>query len=346
MNIGEYSVHTKVVSWLIIIIMVGGGLLAFDSMGKLEDPPFTIKSAKILTQYPGATAVEVQEELTYHIEDAIQRMEQVKWIKMSVSRPGLSDILIDFKDKYKARDLPNIFDELRRKMQDIAPSLPPGALQPMVLDDFGDVYGMYVILTGEGYSWRDLYDTADAIKKQMILVPGVRKVVIDGEQQEVVYVDISRSRLAELGIDIREITRVLSSQNEVVNAGNVQVEDDYFRISPTGDFQSVQEIGDLLISSTERRLIYLRDIATITRAYDEVPVKIYYANGKPGLSMGISMIGGQNVVDVGHRMDAKIVELLPTIPIGMDMAVVYDQPKEVDVSERFMMPPVEFATWV
>jgi len=258
MNIGEYSVQTKVVSWLLIIIMVGGGLLAFDSMGKLEDPAFTIKSAKILTRYPGATALEVQDELTYHIEDAIQRMEQVKWIKMSVSRPGLSDILIDFKDEYKAEDLPNIFDELRRKMVDIAPSLPPGAMAPMVLDDFGDVYGVYVMLTGEDYSWRDLYDTADVIKKQLILVDGVRKVVIDGEQTEVVYVDISRARLAELGIDIRSIAQVLSSQNEVVNAGNVRVENDYFRISPTGDFQSVQEIGDLLISSNEDIIISIR----------------------------------------------------------------------------------------
>jgi multidrug efflux pump subunit AcrB len=332
MNIGEYSVHTKVISWLLIIIMVGGGLLAYESMGKLEDPAFTIKSAKILTQYPGATALEVQNELTYHIEDAIQRMEQVKWIKMSVSRPGLSDILIDFKDKYKAEDLPNIFDELRRKMVDIAPNLPPGALAPVVLDDFGDVYGVYVMLTGEDYSWRDLYDTADIIKKQLILVDGVRKVVIDGEQKEVVYVDISRARLAELGIDIRTIANVLSSQNEVVNSGNVRVEDDYFRISPTGDFQSVQEIGDLLISSDERRLIYLRDIATITRAYDEVPAKIYYVNGKPGLSIGISMIGGENVVEVGNRLGTKLNELLPVIPIGMDMAVTYNQPREVDNS--------------
>jgi multidrug efflux pump subunit AcrB len=332
MNIGEYSIKSKVISWLLVVIMVGGGILAFDSMGKLEDPPFTIKSAKIITQYPGATSLEVQNELTYHIEDALQRMEQVKWIKMSVSRPGLSDILIDFKDEYKAKDLPNIFDELRRKMQDIAPSLPPGAMAPMVIDDFGDVYGVYVVLTGEGYSWRDLYDTADRIKKELILVDGVRKVNIDGEQKEVVYVDISRSRIAELGIDIKEISRVLSSQNVVVDAGRVRVEGDYLRISPTGDFQSVQEIGDLLISSQDKRLIYLKDIATITRAYDEVPVKMYYVDGKPGLTLGISMLGGLNVVEVGARLDSKLFELLPIIPVGMDMSAVYDQPKEVDGS--------------
>lgn len=332
MNIGEYSIENKVISWLLVVIMVGGGIIAYDRMGKLEDPAFTIKSAKILTPYPGAAAREVQDELTYHLEDAIQKLPQIKRIKMSVSRPGLSDILIDFKDEYKADDLPNIFDELRRKIADVKPSLPPGARAPIVLDDFGDVYGMYLVLTGDGYSWRDLYDTADAIKKQLVLVPGVRKVVIDGEQREVVYLEISRSRIAELGIDLEQLTSVLGSQNVVVNSGNVQVGDDYLRISPTGDFQSVQEIGDLLVSSSDRTLLRLSDIATITRAYEEVPNKIYYVNGKPGLSIGISMAAGENVVQVGRAVNRTMDNLLPVIPIGMDLAPVYDQPAEVEAS--------------
>ena len=332
MNIGEYSVNSKVISWLLLVIMVGGGVIAFDHMGKLEDPAFTIKAAKILTAYPGATAREVQNEVTYHLEDAIQRMEQVKRIKMSVSRPGLSDILIEFKDKYRAGDLPNIFDELRRKVADITPSLPPGALAPMVIDDFGDVYGVYLVLTGEGYTWRDLYDTADAVKKQLILIPGVRKVVIDGRQDEVVYVDISRSRMAELGIGLDAISSLLHSQNTVVNAGSVRVDDDYIRISPTGDFQSVQAMADLLVSSDQRRLVYLKDIATITRAYDEVPGKMYFVNGKPGLTLGISMLGGENVVQIGERLDRKLHDLLTVIPIGMEVATVYNQPVEVDKS--------------
>ncbi len=332
MNIGEYSVENKVIAWLLVVILVGGGLLAFNNMGKLEDPPFTIKSAKILTPYPGATAREVQNELTYHLEDAIQRMPQVKRIKMSVSRPGLSDILIDFKDEYQAADLPNIFDELRRKIADVTPSLPPGAAAPIVLDDFGDVYGIYLVLTGDGYTWRDLYDTADAIKKQLILVPGVRKVVIDGEQREVANLEVSRSRMAELGIDLGAIAEVLGSQNVVVDAGRIEVGDDYLRLNPTGAFESVQEMGDLLVSSTERTLVRLSDFATITRAYEDVPQKIYYVNGKPGLSIGISMAAGQNVVDVGRQVDRRLQELLPITPVGMELVSVYDQPSEVEES--------------
>lgn len=332
MNIGEFSVENKVISWLLVVIMVGGGIIAFDSMGKLEDPAFTIKSAKILTAYPGATAREVQEELTYHLEDAIQKMPQVKRIKMAVSRPGLSDILIDFKDEYKAADLPNIFDELRRKIADVKPLLPPGAQDPVVLDDFGDVYGIYMVLTGDGYTWRDLYDTADSIKKQLVLVPGVRKVVIDGEQREVAYLEVSRSRMAELGLDLRQVADVLGSQNVVVNAGSVRVGEDYLRISPTGNFKSVQEIGDLLISSSDKTLVRLNDFATITRAYEEEPGKLYYVNGKPGLSIGVSMAAGQNVVEVGRAVSASMESLQGVIPIGMEMVPVYDQPAEVEKS--------------
>ena len=128
MNIGEYSVRTPVISWLVVLIMVAGGIYGFQKMGKLEDPAFTIKMAKIMTQYPGASAQEVQDEVTYHLEDAIQRLPQLKRIKMTVSRPGLSDITIEFKDEYNAEDLPNIFDELRRKVADVKPLLPPGAM--------------------------------------------------------------------------------------------------------------------------------------------------------------------------------------------------------------------------
>jgi len=143
MNIGEYSVRNKVVSWLLVVIFIGGGIAGFESIGKLEDPAFTIKNAKVITLYPGATAQQVQDEVTYHLEEAIQLMGQVKHIKMTVSRPGMSDILIEFKDTYRAKDFPDIYDELRRKLKDMEDKLPPGAHPPRVIDDFGDVYGIY-----------------------------------------------------------------------------------------------------------------------------------------------------------------------------------------------------------
>jgi multidrug efflux pump subunit AcrB len=329
MNIGEYSVRNKVVSWLLVIILVGGGIWGFEQMGKLEDPAFTIKNAKILTRYPGASAEQVQQEVTYHIEDALQRMEQIKSIKMSISRPGLSDILIEFKDRYRAEDFPDIFDEVRRKIADMKAQLPPGASDPVIVDDFGDVYGAYLVISGEGYSWRELWDTADRLKRELVLIPGVRKVVIDGAQREVVYVEISRARIGELGISPQQIADVLQSQNVVADAGRVRVGDELLRIEPSGEFSSVAEIGDVLIASDDKRLVYLRDIATITRAYPDVPTKMYYINGEPGLTIGISMLRGENVVEVGKRLRTRFNELIAIIPAGMEFTPIYDQPGEV-----------------
>ncbi|MEW8664425.1 MAG: efflux RND transporter permease subunit [Candidatus Thiodiazotropha sp.] len=332
MNIGEYSVRTPVISWLLVIIMLGGGLWAFERIGKLEDPAFTIKMAKIITYYPGASAKQVQDEVTYHVEDAIQRMEQVKQIRMSISRPGVSDIQIEFKDKYRADDFPNIFDELRRKIADMQGRLPPGAQSPIVIDDFGDVFGVYLALTGEGYSWRDLWDVADALKRQLVLVPGIRKIAIGGAQKEVVYVDISRAQLGELGISPSQISQILESQNVVVTAGNASVGSEYLRIEPTGEFHSVKAIGDVLIGSDEKKLVYLKDIAEITRAYEAIPSQMYYVDGKPALTLGISMQAGENVVAVGEILRQRVMELIPTVPLGMDLIEIYNQPAEVERS--------------
>lgn len=332
MNIGEYSIKTPVVSWLLVIMLVAGGIYGFEKMGKLEDPNFTIKQAKIITYYPGATAQQVQDEITYHIEDVVQLMGQLKRIKMSISRPGMSDIEIEFKDEYKQEDFPDIYDELRRKIADMRHKLPPGARDPIIVDDFADVYGVYLALTGEGYTYRDLKDVADDLKKQLVLVPGVRKIVIGGEQKEVVYVEISRSRLGETGLSLEHIAQILKSQNLVADAGRVRVGDDYIRIEPTGEFVSVKEIGDVLVTSSDKNLVYLKDIADIVRAYEEVPGKLIYYNGRPALTMAISMRSGENVVAVGEKLVQRFEELKTAIPLGMDLHAIYNQPVEVDNS--------------
>lgn len=332
MDIGAYSVENKVVSWLLVIIMVVGGIYGFAKMGKLEDPNFTIKQAKIITYYPGATAREVQDEVTYHLEESLQLMGQLKRIKMSISRPGMSDLTIEFKDEYKADDFPDIYDELRRKIADMKHKLPSGAQGPIIVDDFGDVYGIYMALTGEGYTYRDLKDTADAIKNQLVLVPGVKKIAMGGAQQEVAYLEISRTRAAELGVSFQKIASVLESQNVVSDAGRVRVGSDYIRIHPTGESASVQDIGDLLISTDDKKLFYLKDISTIKRSYIEVPSKLIYFNGQPALTMGISMLPGKNVVAVGDVIEKRFRELVSTIPVGMDMNLIYNQPAEVKKS--------------
>ena len=330
MNIAQYSVVNRVVTWLVVIILVGGGMLAYDKIGKLEDPAFTIKQAKVITLYPGASANEVEAEVTFHIEDALQQMEQLKELSMTVNRPGYSEVTIDFQDKYKLDAMPGIYDEVRRKIADMQSKLPPGAQPPMIIDSFADVYGLFLTLSGDGYTYRDLKDFADVLKKQLVLVDGVRKVVIGGEQKEQVNIFFSRTKMAELGINPQAIANVLKSQNVAAPAGNLLVGKDYIRIHPTGEFKSVQAIGDVFIASSDKQLVRLSDIATIERSYFDEPTMMYYRNGKPALTLGISMQPGVNVVAVGERLDQKFEDLLPVTPQGMQIEAVYDQPKEVN----------------
>ncbi len=337
MNIGEYSVKTPVISWLLVIVFLVGGYNGFLKMGKLEDPEFTIKDVKIITHYPGATAQQVYDEVTYHVEEAVQLMAQVKWIKMSISRPGMSEITVTFKDKYTTKDFPNIYDEVRRKIADMLYKLPPGAQKPVIVDSFADVYGVYLALSGDGYTYRDLKDTADYLKKELVLVDGVRKVVIGGAQTEVVYLDMSRQRLGELGLSLEKIAQILQSQNVVTDAGKVQVGDEYLRIQPTGEFQSVKAIGDLLISSSDRTMVYLKDIAEIRREYQEVPDLLIFYEGKPALTLGISMLSGENVVQVGKNLTEKFHEIASLVPVGMNLDVIYNQPHEVKNSVKGFM---------
>lgn len=331
MNIAEYSVTKKVTTWLLIILFMGGGITALQDISRLEDPEFTIKEAKVYTTYPGATPQEVEREVTYHIENAVQQLQQLKRVE-SISKDGFSEVTVKIKDKYKKNDFPNIWDELRRKITDAQSSLPPGSNTSVVFDDFGDVFGLFYALTGDGYTYRELKDYADLLKEQLLLVHGVRKITIAGDQQEVAYLEVSRANMAKLGISNLNFKRVLKSQNLVSDSGNVRVGDEYIRINPTGQLQSVQEIGELLISGSNNTLVRIKDIATVHRAYEHVPKTYNYFNGKPALTIGISMLPGQNVVAVGERLNQRLVELQSVTPVGLNLEAIYDQPTIVDES--------------
>ncbi|GLP95205.1 efflux RND transporter permease subunit [Paraferrimonas sedimenticola] len=332
MNIAEYSVVNKVVTWLFVLILVGGGVGAYEEMGKLEDPAFTIKEAKVITLYPGATVTQVESEVTYHVEDAVQQLGQLKRIKMSISRPGYSEVTVEFKDEYGPKDMPSIYDELRRKIADMKHKLPPGAQAPSVVDDFADVFGIFLTVSGDGYSYRDLKDVADRLKKQLVLIDGVRKVSVQGVQQEVVYFEISRARLAELGIPVHAIGEVLRSVNQASPAGSLNVGNDYIRIHPTGEAQSVNEIGDVFVTSEDKTLIRLSDIGEIVRAYKDPATSLYYSDGKPAVALAISMSAGENVIAVGDRIEQRLAEMASVIPVGIEIKDTYNQPKEVDSS--------------
>ncbi|MGI3102607.1 efflux RND transporter permease subunit VmeI [Vibrio alginolyticus] len=331
-GIAAYFIRNRVISWMVALIFLIGGIAAFFGLGRLEDPAFTIKDAMVVTSYPGATPQQVEEEVTYPIEKAIQQLTYVDEVN-SISSRGLSQITVTMKNNYGPDDLPQIWDELRRKVNDLKGTLPPGVNEPQVIDDFGDVYGILLAVTGDGYSYKELLDYVDYLRRELELVDGVSKVSVSGQQQEQVFIEVSMKKLSSIGLAPDTVFNLLSTQNVVSDAGAIRIGDEYIRIQPTGEFQSVDELGDLLITeSGAQGLIFLKDVAEIKRGYVEVPNNIINFNGSLALNVGVSFAEGVNVVEVGKAFDHRLAELKYQQPVGIEISEIYSQPKEVDKS--------------
>ncbi len=331
-GVAAYFIRNRVISWMVSLIFLIGGTAAFFNLGRLEDPAFTIKDAMVVTSYPGATPQQVEEEVTYPLEKAIQQLTYVDEVN-SISSRGLSQITVTMKNKYGPDDLPQIWDELRRKVNDLNGTFPPGVNSPQVIDDFGDVYGILLAVTGDGYSYKELLDYVDYLRRELELIDGVSKVSVSGQQQQQVFIEISMKRISALGISPQTVFNLLSTQNVVSDAGAIRIGSEYIRIHPTGEFDDVDKLGDLILNEGgSTGLIYLRDVAEVKRGYVEVPSNIVNFNGKLALNVGVSFAQGVNVVEVGERFDRRLAELKYQQPVGIDISEIYSQPKEVDKS--------------
>ncbi|EPI4954609.1 TPA: multidrug efflux RND transporter permease subunit VmeV [Vibrio parahaemolyticus] len=334
MNIAEYSIKNKVISWLFIVILAIGGVTSFLELGRLEDPAFTIKDAMIVATYPGATSKEVEEELTYPLEKEIRKLPYIDRIT-STSSNGMSQIMVSMKMDYGPDELPQIWDEMRRKINDLQPTLPQGLQSLQIIDDFGDVYGVMLMLTGDDYDYVELKRYADHLRREIELVDGVGKVDIAGDQQEMLFVEISLDRLASLNLDMNVVSGLLNQQNNVVSAGEVMVNGESLVIRPSGTLNTVQALENLIIHGRDTgNLIRLKDVATITRSIQEKPGNMILFNGKKAINIGISFASGVNVVEVGERLNAELSSLESIKPAGLDMSYFYNQAQEVDDSVK------------
>ncbi|HCG7436925.1 TPA: multidrug efflux RND transporter permease subunit VmeV [Vibrio parahaemolyticus] len=334
MNIAEYSIKNKVISWLFIVILAIGGVTSFLELGRLEDPAFTIKDAMIVATYPGATSKEVEEELTYPLEKEIRKLPYIDRIT-STSSNGMSQIMVSMKMDYGPDELPQIWDEMRRKINDLQPTLPQGVQSLQIIDDFGDVYGVMLMLTGDDYDYVELKRYADHLRREIELVDGVGKVDIAGDQQEMLFVEISLDRLASLNLDMNVVSGLLNQQNNVVSAGEVMVNGESLVIRPSGTLNTVQALENLIIHGRDTgNLIRLKDVATITRSIQEKPGNMILFNGKKAINIGISFASGVNVVEVGERLNAELSSLESIKPAGLDMSYFYNQAHEVDDSVK------------
>ncbi|ENV3691431.1 multidrug efflux RND transporter permease subunit VmeV [Vibrio parahaemolyticus] len=334
MNIAEYSIKNKVISWLFIVILAIGGVTSFLELGRLEDPAFTIKDAMIVATYPGATSKEVEEELTYPLEKEIRKLPYIDRIT-STSSNGMSQIMVSMKMDYGPDELPQIWDEMRRKINDLQPTLPQGVQSLQIIDDFGDVYGVMLMLTGDDYDYVELKRYADHLRREIELVDGVGKVDIAGDQQEMLFVEISLDRLASLNLDMNVVSGLLNQQNNVVSAGEVMVNGESLVIRPSGTLNTVQALENLIIHGRDTgNLIRLKDVATITRSIQEKPGNMILFNGKKAINIGISFASGVNVVEVGEHLSAELSSLESIKPAGLDMSYFYNQAQEVDDSVK------------
>jgi len=334
MNIAEFSIKNQILSVIVILMSLIGGWSAYQNMARFEDPEFTIRTAVIFTQYAGGSPEQVAREITEPLETALQQLQEVKEVR-SKSSAGLSEISVDVKYQFSKNkdDLQLIWTKIRNKVKDAQRSLPSQASTPVVNDDFGDVYGLYYFVTGPDYSPAELRQYAKALQKEILQIKGVGKVALAGEQQEAIFVEISRDTAAVLGVSIAKIYDILGAQNDVISSGNVVIGDQRIIIDPSGGIDSIESIKNLLISTSgDGKITYLKDIAHVYRGYTTPASKLIRYNQQSAIALGISNISGGNVVVTGKAIDAKLAESLSRRPIGMDVHEYYHQGKIVEAS--------------
>jgi multidrug efflux pump len=326
--------HPSMVLYLIIVIMVGG-VLSFLNLGRAEDPDFTLKIMIVRTLWPGATAREVEQELTERIEKKLQETTNLDILK-SASRAGESLIFVQLKDYTRSPDVPESWRQVRRKLDDIRATLPAGVQGPFPNDEFGDVYVNIYALTGQGHDMGALRRAADRMARQLRALPDVKKVDLIGVQDEKIYVEVAPARLAALGLTPGQVADALARQNAVAQAGFVETATDRIRLRVTGPFDTVDRIrnADLAIGGRHFRLA---DIAEVKRGLADPPNPRMRVGGENAIGVAVAMSRGGNVIKLGENLAREVERRAAELPLGMEMRKVADQPKIVQVSLKLFL---------
>src|SRR6056297_1739151 len=321
MNIAKASIDRPILTWLIMLVALLGGIWGFFTLGRLEDPAFTIKTAVVITEYPGASAQQVAREVSEPLESEIQKMSEVKEVR-SVNQPGLSRITVDMKDQYDGEELPEIWTKLRNRVT--AARLPSGGGRPFVNDGFGDVYGIYYAVTAPGFTDAEIHDLSTFLRRELLTVDGVADVALSGVPGEVIHVEPNLVLSTNLNIPPAAIQGALANANSVVDGGSTQTEDGRTLIQGPEGYDTVQEIAGLTVGDGGE-ILNLFDFAEVTRAREDTPDLMIRHNGVEAFTIGVAGIGSENIVDVGKRADAKLAELSSQIPVGVELLPIYQQ---------------------
>ena len=330
MNLAKWCIDNNRTSLVLFLLIAVSGVMTFFSIPKAEDPDFTIRTGIVTTVFPGASPQRVEELVTDKLEEHIREISEVKTVE-SQSMSGFSIVKVEFQDHIK--NMEPIWQKLRNKVADAIPDLPGEAQTPQVNDEFGDVYGIVVAITGKDFSYRELKDAADDIRDQFLKVDGVGKVERWGVQAERIFVDFTNSRMAAAGISPFALAQIIDRQNTLQPSGSSMLGPERIIIEPTGEFTGLEDIYSIAVRPPgEKSSVRLADVTDISRGFSDPPSTMARYNGKPGLILAVSMVDGGNITELGKRISKRLDELRKDMYVGMDADVLVFQPAYVNTA--------------
>jgi len=329
-NLSEWSLkHPQMIAFLLMLLTVAG-ILAYNSLGQKEDPEFTIKTMVVQTYWPGSSAQQMADQVTDLMERKLQGVAEIDYMSTYV-KPGETQIKINLREAVPPARVPDVWYQVRKKLGDIHQSLPQGAQGPFFNDEFGDTFGNMYAITGDGFDYADLRKMADAARNEFLRVSDVNKVDVLGKQEEKIYVEMSNAKLASLGLDPALIAATLAQTNAVAAAGTVQTSTEQVRLTVSGEFDSVENIRAIGIRAGQRTF-RLGDIAEVRRGFVEPAVARMRFNGQPALGLAVSMRKGGDVIHLGQQLDETVKRIQASLPVGVQLHAVSDQPRVVEHS--------------
>lgn len=326
-NLSEWALRNRSLVLYAMIVVAIAGAYSYLQLGRSEDPPFTFKVMVVRTLWPGATAEDVSRQVTERIERKLMETGDYEFIR-SYSRPGESQVIFVARDSMHSREIPDLWYQVRKKVGDIRATLPEGTVGPFFNDEFGDTFGNIYALTGEGFDYAVLKDYADRIQLELQRVPDVGKVDLVGLQDEKIWIEVSNTRLATLGIPLAAVQQALAQQNAVTPAGFFETPTDRVQLRIDGQFRSVEAIREFPIRAGDRT-IRLGDIAEVTRGFADPASPRMRFMGQDAIGIAVSMHDGGDILRLGETLDTEFARLQRTLPAGMELRRVADQPAAV-----------------
>ena len=326
-NLSEWALRNRSLVLYFGLVLAVMGIWSYAHLGQSEDPPFTFKVMVVRTYWPGATAAEVSEQITERIETKLQETGAYEFIR-SYSRPGESQVFFIAKDAMLSKDIPDLWYEVRKKVSDIRQTLPPDVQGPFFNDEFGETFGNIYALTGDGFDYAALKDYAKRVQLELLRVPGVAKVELIGLQDEKVFIELSNAKIATLGVSFDQVVRALEAQNAVVPAGSFETGTDRIYLRASGAFDSVESIRNLSIRAGDR-LFKLADVADVRRGFVDPPAPRMRFQGEDAIGIAVSMVKGGDIIRLGDALQENTARIQQSLPVGLELRQVADQPKAV-----------------